>query len=143
DLLATLTATTHSSTLRTFTPSGTALIDHVDAHRTGVSHTLLNSSRHRTGNAPTGYEYTVFSSAHSSGTTNDPRLVIEHEEAAEEHDADGTLALTLGISGTARKISRSSGALALDLAASDDATKTGRTESTLDTELSVDGTTIK
>lgn len=83
-LLATLASSTQSDTIRTFTPSSTNLVDHVQAHLGDVSRVLLNSSRHRIGNGPGDFTFEdlELTSADASGTTNDPRLVIEHEEAA-------------------------------------------------------------
>lgn len=46
-------------------------------NQSGATRLLLNSSRHRLGNSPSGDEYIGFQSADTAGTTQDPRLVIE------------------------------------------------------------------
>lgn len=87
-LLATLASSTATTTTRTFTPSGSSLIAHVEANRAGTSRMLLNSSRHRNGDQPSSNEYLTFISANASASTNRPTLVIEHEEAGVEIDPD-------------------------------------------------------
>lgn len=88
DLLATLASSTATNTTRTFTPSGSALIAHVEANRTGTSRMLLNSSRHRNGDQPSSTEYLIFGSADAGLSANRPTLVIEHEESGVSLTAD-------------------------------------------------------
>lgn len=47
--------------------------------KTGVVYVMLNSSRHRVGNTPTGDEGVRFASADVAGTTQDPKLTITHQ----------------------------------------------------------------
>ena len=46
-------------------------------NKTGVTYLILCSSRHRAGNTPVGLERVLFHSAAATGTSDDPRLVIE------------------------------------------------------------------
>lgn len=46
-------------------------------NQSGATRLVLNSSRHRLGNSPSGDEYIGFQPADTAGTTQDPRLVIE------------------------------------------------------------------
>jgi hypothetical protein len=50
--------------------------------KTGVTYILLDSSRHAAGNTPTGLERVWCYSADQAGTTNDPKLVVNHSAAA-------------------------------------------------------------
>lgn len=81
DLLATLDATTDTDTLRTFVSSG--LLSHVESMRGGWVRVLLSPSLMREGSTSSLARHTWFASARSPGTTEDPRLVIEHEPAAD------------------------------------------------------------
>lgn len=80
-LLATWAASGPAGQLKTFTPNADELLEFVDEERAGVARILVNSSRHRIGNDPgfNASEYAQFGAADSPGTTNDPRLIIEHE----------------------------------------------------------------
>ncbi|MDZ7732192.1 MAG: LamG-like jellyroll fold domain-containing protein [Acidimicrobiia bacterium] len=111
-LLATLTGTTDSNTTKTFSPNSTELVDHVEAKRSGTSRILLNSvrtpprKRPRFVTSPSSWSST---SADESGTTDDPRLVIEHVATA-----NPTLDATLGALDAEAAITATSPEITLD-----------------------------
>jgi hypothetical protein len=47
-------------------------------NKTGTTYLILYSDRHAAGNTPTGYEYVNAYSADQSGTSQDPKLVVEY-----------------------------------------------------------------
>ncbi len=55
--------------------SDAAFISNIN--QSGSTRILLNSLRHRSLTTPTAVEYNIFSSANNSGTTQDPKLVID------------------------------------------------------------------
>lgn len=82
DLLASHAVASTSSGTRTFVSNGSELVDFTEANRAGVARMVLASSELESGSAPGSIQtrHIRFFAANASGTTNDPRLVIEHEE---------------------------------------------------------------
>lgn len=56
--------------------SEAAFIDAIN--KTGSTEIILNNSRHRNGDVPTGLETQFYYSANESGTSRDPTLVVEY-----------------------------------------------------------------
>lgn len=50
--------------------------------KTGTVSLILYSRRHRNGNTPTGNEYIIWGAADEAGTTEDPKLTINHSPGA-------------------------------------------------------------
>lgn len=61
--------------------------------KTGETRILVNGSTHEAGSTPTGYERVTVHSADASGTTNDPKLVVNYSEGG----GSNTRRMLLGI----------------------------------------------
>ncbi|MGH2710168.1 MAG: hypothetical protein ACRDH9_03060 [Actinomycetota bacterium] len=78
-LLATWDSAGYVAGYNDFTENGSNLRDSIS--KTGDTRILINSDRHRLGTAPTTSEVVEFNSADAAGTTEDPRLVVNHSPA--------------------------------------------------------------
>lgn len=77
-LLASWDTSGYSASYNDFT-SEAAFVSNIS--KTGTTSLILNSSRHRNGDTPTGGEFVGFWDQGAAGTTEDPKLVVTHAPA--------------------------------------------------------------
>lgn len=78
--LGTLDTSSFAGGYEDFVEDGTNFADAVDP--TGTLRIVICSANHVTETAPSDYEYFSFKSANTSGTTQDPKLVVTHADPA-------------------------------------------------------------